>query len=279
MLGIVGVLDWELAHLGDPARDLGYLLLNSWRFGVNERDVGGMGHLDELVTAYEAESGRELEMERVRWWQTAGSYWWGVTCLVQGSRFHAGADGPLGGVEYPAIARRVSEAEADCANLIIPGAGDQLPEVHPSDPPGSVVDLMTGLSAFLKNELEVADGDRFLVRVGANSADIVARDARYGSAVREIEFRTLRTLTGMDEATSLDDLRRAFGEQLWTGSRSMTDPIVARHLRTTASHQLAIDQPRYIAPPLWPGNPLWQGKPLRPGNHSGLEQKGAVDAG
>lgn len=31
--GIVGVLDWEIAHIGDPMRDLGWLCTNSWRFG------------------------------------------------------------------------------------------------------------------------------------------------------------------------------------------------------------------------------------------------------
>ena len=29
--GITAVLDWELCHLGDPMRDLGWLCVNSWR--------------------------------------------------------------------------------------------------------------------------------------------------------------------------------------------------------------------------------------------------------
>ena len=31
--GIVAVLDWEVAHIGDPMRDLGWMLTHSWRFG------------------------------------------------------------------------------------------------------------------------------------------------------------------------------------------------------------------------------------------------------
>jgi aminoglycoside phosphotransferase (APT) family kinase protein len=41
--GLVAVLDWELAHLGDPHEDLGWLCCNSWRFGVWDRPVGGFG--------------------------------------------------------------------------------------------------------------------------------------------------------------------------------------------------------------------------------------------
>ncbi|WP_201281499.1 phosphotransferase, partial [Staphylococcus aureus] len=39
--GVVGVLDWELAHLGDPLEDLGWICTPSWRFGEIDRPVGG----------------------------------------------------------------------------------------------------------------------------------------------------------------------------------------------------------------------------------------------
>jgi aminoglycoside phosphotransferase (APT) family kinase protein len=38
--GVVAVLDWEVAHIGDPMRDLGWLCTNSWRFGP-QRFAGG----------------------------------------------------------------------------------------------------------------------------------------------------------------------------------------------------------------------------------------------
>ena len=31
--GLAAVIDWELAHLGDPAEDIGWLCIRSWRFG------------------------------------------------------------------------------------------------------------------------------------------------------------------------------------------------------------------------------------------------------
>ncbi|MDA0979018.1 MAG: phosphotransferase family protein, partial [Proteobacteria bacterium] len=45
--GIVAVLDWELAHIGDPMRDLGWICTNSWRFG-NPDPVGGFGQYEDL---------------------------------------------------------------------------------------------------------------------------------------------------------------------------------------------------------------------------------------
>src|SRR5438874_4631641 len=41
--GLVGVLDWEFAHLDDPARDLGCSLVRAWRFGADDLRPGGLG--------------------------------------------------------------------------------------------------------------------------------------------------------------------------------------------------------------------------------------------
>ena len=41
--GLVGVLDWEFAHLDDPVRDLAFSLVRAWRFGVPEKRLGGVG--------------------------------------------------------------------------------------------------------------------------------------------------------------------------------------------------------------------------------------------
>jgi aminoglycoside phosphotransferase (APT) family kinase protein len=41
--GVRAVLDWELAHFGDPMEDLGWVCVNSWRFGEIDKPVGGFG--------------------------------------------------------------------------------------------------------------------------------------------------------------------------------------------------------------------------------------------
>ena len=58
--GVRAVLDWELAHLGDPMEDLGWICVNSWRFGEIDKPVGGFGSREELFAGYEA-AGRQVD--------------------------------------------------------------------------------------------------------------------------------------------------------------------------------------------------------------------------
>ena len=58
--GVRAVLDWELAHLGDPMEDLGWICVNSWRFGEIDKPVGGFGTREELFAGYEA-AGRRVD--------------------------------------------------------------------------------------------------------------------------------------------------------------------------------------------------------------------------
>ncbi len=46
--GLAAVLDWELAHLGDPMEDLGWLCVRAWRFG-SDLPVAGVGTYDAAV--------------------------------------------------------------------------------------------------------------------------------------------------------------------------------------------------------------------------------------
>jgi aminoglycoside phosphotransferase (APT) family kinase protein len=109
--GLVGVLDWELAHIGDPAEDLGWLCVNSWRFRQPDKEVGGFGDLAPLLDAYEAAGAAPIDGARVRWWQAMGSLKWGV---ITRGMFVAGG----GTVERAVIGRRLSECEADLIALM-----------------------------------------------------------------------------------------------------------------------------------------------------------------
>lgn len=113
--GIAAVLDWELAHLGDPAEDLGWLCVRSWRFGKPENPVGGFGQLETLLQTYEKAGGEAITPERVRYWQAFGTLRWGVICLFQ---VFSHLRGEQQSVELAAIGRRVSETEFDLLELI-----------------------------------------------------------------------------------------------------------------------------------------------------------------
>jgi aminoglycoside phosphotransferase (APT) family kinase protein len=107
--GLRAVLDWELAHLGDPVEDLGWLCVKSWRFGAKE-PVGGFGGYPELLDAYEAVSGRSVELGELRYWEVLGTLKWGVICQLQ-AWLHI--SGGVRSVELASLGRRVAEMEWD----------------------------------------------------------------------------------------------------------------------------------------------------------------------
>jgi aminoglycoside phosphotransferase (APT) family kinase protein len=113
--GVRAVLDWEVAHLGDPAEDLAWICLPPWRFGEMDRPVGGLGQREEMFRAYEAASGKRVDPGRVRFWEALGSLRWGVGCAGMFEWFDSGRDPS---VERAMIARRVSESELDLLRVM-----------------------------------------------------------------------------------------------------------------------------------------------------------------
>jgi aminoglycoside phosphotransferase (APT) family kinase protein len=112
--GLRAVLDWELAHVGDPMEDLGWLCVKAWRFGV-DRPVGGFGEREELFAAYEGASGRTVDAAVVRWWEVLGTLKWGIMCIAQAFTHLSGT---VRSIELATIGRRACENEWDLLELI-----------------------------------------------------------------------------------------------------------------------------------------------------------------
>jgi aminoglycoside phosphotransferase (APT) family kinase protein len=113
--GVRAVLDWELAHLGDPIEDLGWLCVKSWRFGVSDRLVGGFGDLGDLRAAYETASGQAVDEDRLRFWVALGTLKWGVICIGQAFTH---LNGVVRSVELATLGRRVAETEWDLLDIL-----------------------------------------------------------------------------------------------------------------------------------------------------------------
>jgi aminoglycoside phosphotransferase (APT) family kinase protein len=107
--GLAAVLDWELAHIGDPMEDLGWLCVRAWRFG-GAQPVAGMGTYEELFAAYEDVSGIRPDLDAVRWWEVLGTLKWGIICIRQAATH---LQGIARSHELAAIGRRVCENEYD----------------------------------------------------------------------------------------------------------------------------------------------------------------------
>lgn len=112
--GVEAVLDWELAHRGDPLEDLGWLCAKPWRFG-SSAPVGGFGSIDSLVGAYEVASGTAVDRVALSWWEMLGTLRWGVICIVQ---VMTHLSGMVRSVELAAIGRRVCEVEWDLLEML-----------------------------------------------------------------------------------------------------------------------------------------------------------------
>jgi aminoglycoside phosphotransferase (APT) family kinase protein len=113
--GLAAVIDWELAHLGDPGEDIGWLCIRSWRFGNDELPVAGVGQLEEFMSAYEAAGGAPVDRERIRYWEAFGNVKWAVICARQA---HDHLTGVRRSHELASLGRRVCEPEWDLLQLM-----------------------------------------------------------------------------------------------------------------------------------------------------------------
>jgi aminoglycoside phosphotransferase (APT) family kinase protein len=113
--GLRAVIDWELCHVGDPAEDLAWLCIRSWRFGNDDRQVGGVGDLDEFLTEYERAGGTVPEEDRLRWWEAMGNAKWAVICARQA---HDHRTSRRRSHELASLGRRICEPEWDLLQTI-----------------------------------------------------------------------------------------------------------------------------------------------------------------
>jgi aminoglycoside phosphotransferase (APT) family kinase protein len=70
--GVRGILDWEMAHLGDPLEDLAWSLNRVWCWARDER-VGGLTTKERAIAIWEQASGLRADPEALRWWELFSS--------------------------------------------------------------------------------------------------------------------------------------------------------------------------------------------------------------
>jgi aminoglycoside phosphotransferase (APT) family kinase protein len=113
--GLVGVLDWEFAHLGDPVRDMAFSLVRAWRFGVPEKRLGGVGDMEPYLERYNELTGLDVRPAELDYWELAGNVAWAIGCLTQMQRHLTGQDRS---VELAILGRLGVEVEYEIVNLL-----------------------------------------------------------------------------------------------------------------------------------------------------------------
>jgi aminoglycoside phosphotransferase (APT) family kinase protein len=113
--GLEYLLDWEFAHLSDPREDLAWPIVRAWRFGADERRLGGVGELGPYLARYAELTGIEVAEEDLAWWEVLGNVKWAIGCLTQCRRHLTGVDRS---VEYAVLGRMAAEMEYELLSLI-----------------------------------------------------------------------------------------------------------------------------------------------------------------
>jgi aminoglycoside phosphotransferase (APT) family kinase protein len=113
--GLVGVLDWEFAHVDEPVRDLAFALVRAWRFGVPAKRLGGIGDVEPYLERYNELTGLDVRLEELDYWELAGNVGWAIGCLTQMQRHLSGLDRS---VELAVLGRLGAEVEYEICHLL-----------------------------------------------------------------------------------------------------------------------------------------------------------------
>lgn len=245
--GIVAVLDWELTHLGDPLEDLGWLCVNSWRFGQRELPVGGFGTREDLVLAYERAANVVVDRASMHFWEVFGTLKWGVICQYQ---VFAHLSGEVQSLERAMIGRRVSETAADLLVLLTgeegwPTATHESPARETAFDRPSAHEILAALEGFATEALLPATSGalQFQARVARNALRTLAREATLGPAIIEAARTRLQALVGTSGPLASQERELASG--IAEGTYTLETPGLVGHLRQVAVDRLSVDNPRY----------------------------------
>lgn len=80
---VTALLDWELAHLGDPLEDLGWV---TQPLRASEHTIENAWSADDLLNHYESVTGTTVDRDAVRWWVAFSSF---KTAVMQVSGLRA----------------------------------------------------------------------------------------------------------------------------------------------------------------------------------------------
>ncbi|MEI7760497.1 MAG: phosphotransferase family protein [Thermoleophilia bacterium] len=113
--GIVAVLDWEFAHVADPAEDLAWPLVRAWRFGNDAKRLGGIGDPEPFLDRYNELTGISVPPEELLAWEVLGNCKWAIGSLTQARRHLRGEER---NVELAILGRLAAEMEYELLDLI-----------------------------------------------------------------------------------------------------------------------------------------------------------------
>lgn len=238
--GLSAVLDWELAHIGDPAEDLAWLCVPSWRFRRYENPVAGVGQIEDLLSEYVSAGGSEISSERFKFWLVYGTLRWGMMTLMMMDMWRKGQDRAM---ERALIGTRCSEVEIDLLlllenNVEAPDVDFDMPDFEPNSAEPETPELIQAVMGWMQTDLFAREKGRdlFNARVAANALSIVGRQTEFGALFERRANDRLKAL-GLSEVDLFDGLS--------SGHINLKTPGVLSHLRLLSLERLSLHQPKY----------------------------------
>jgi aminoglycoside phosphotransferase (APT) family kinase protein len=221
---VVAILDWELAHLGDPLDDLGWICVRDLqeRFSV----------LSDRFSDYEQAAGARIDLERLRYFRLLAQTRCAIGTL---NGLHArDAGGEIANhLIYSALHLRVlAEALAELVGID--------PVVDP--PPAATPSANSWLFDVALDELRDTIVPATNTAVATRRAKGLARVLKYlreldraGARATELELSDLRNLVGVD-ASTVEDGRAQLSARIDAGAAAdarVVEYAVRRMARTT----------------------------------------------
>ncbi len=240
---LTGVLDWELAHFGDPHEDLAFGCMAVWRFARYDRPALGLGSLEEYFAAYQAAGGVKVDPERFRYWMVHRTVWWALGCLKMAKFWRSGEDRML---ERVVISRRTSEQELDLLMLLEEDAPEKerkpaCYEFDVEDNSGEAVngELALAVLEWLETIKPLMSGhDKFQHAVARNALKMIVRDEHFWPEAQDSEL----------------------AEEILEGKQSLATPHLLWNLQQIALEKVSADVPNYPALAVAKGRWLMTGK-------------------
>jgi aminoglycoside phosphotransferase (APT) family kinase protein len=128
--GIRAVLDWEMAHPGDPLEDVAFAQLVCWR--VETGRVGGLVTADRWIELYSRAARVTVDRDSLHFWEVLGTVKMAALTLRAGQRLPPGRERGL-------LTRLFAQLDSDLGDRLLPGAGRSRDRRDPPRRPGAAV--------------------------------------------------------------------------------------------------------------------------------------------
>jgi aminoglycoside phosphotransferase (APT) family kinase protein len=124
--GIRAVLDWEMAHPGDPLEDVAFAQLVCWRVGTGR--VGGLVTAGRWIELYEQAAHVAVDRDSLHFWEVLAAVKMAALTLRAGQRRPPGRERDL-------LTRLFAQLDADLGDRLLPGVGRSPDQSSPAVAP------------------------------------------------------------------------------------------------------------------------------------------------